>query len=130
MRATYPNPNRISTMAGITSCSGSKPFDMVLVAGNQPSNSTKTNASSTALANSGIDVVRMENSEITRSRALPSFMPARTPATIDSGTMTPNTTAARMPVLARRGHSTSATGTRYFSDWPKSPVTMPPSQSK
>ena len=64
-----------------------KPPDMVLVPGNQPSVNTKIAERKTALANSGMDVVKIEDTEIKRSRSEPSRIPAKTPRNNDKGTI-------------------------------------------
>ena len=80
------------------------------VPGSQPSPKTKIQASSTALAYSGMEVVVMEKTEITRSCAEPSFMPASTPRVRATMTMTTKVTPARMPVLPSRSQKISFTG--------------------
>ena len=89
-----------------------KPPTMLLVPGRRSSQKTKMTVRSGALAYSGTEVVRMQETEITRSRRAPSRMPARTPKKSARGITKARTKPPSSAVLARRGQSTSETGTR------------------
>ena len=103
---------------------------MLLVPGRIPSQNTKIAESSTALANSGIEVVRIEVTEIVRSSLEPSRMPDSTPRPREIGTTTAKVAAARIAVEPRRGHMTLPTGSLKRTDSPKSPTTKLPAQRK
>ena len=64
------------------------------------------------MANSGIEAVIEENTETERSRKLFSCIPASTPNSIDSGTITAKLIAASSSVLPSRSHRMLATGAR------------------
>ncbi len=70
----------------------------------------------------------MEVTEIVRSSAEPSLMPARTPKIKDSGITTPKVARARYPVLPSRSHNKSDTGVLKRTDSPKSPLAKSMSQ--
>ena len=74
-----------------------------------------------AVAISGIEVVITERTVITRSCAEPSFMPASTPVTSESGIIRANTQNARMPVLSSRVASSGPTAVFFSKDLPRSP---------
>ena len=101
---------------------------MLLVPGKRSKEKTKIADSSTALANSGTEVVTIEVTEIVRSVRDPSRMPASTPSPRAIGTMTISVASARIAVFPSRDHSTSETGTFQRTDSPKSPMTKLPSQ--
>ena len=82
----------------------------VLVPGNQASQNTKIPDRMTALAYSGMEVVKIEMNEMTRSRTEPSFIPASTPSTRDRNTMMVNVMPARIAVLPSRDQKMSLTG--------------------
>src|SRR3546814_1400272 len=72
--------------------------------------------SKTAVANSGTEVVRMAETEATRSRRPPSRMPAITPTVRPMAEAKNSARPPRMPVLPSRGHSTSETGALKRTD--------------
>lgn len=102
---------------------------MLLTPGSQPSHSTKIPTRNTPEANSGTEVVAIEKTEIVRSCAEPSLMPASTPSSSASGTMTSSTPRPSRAVLPSRGSRISDTGTLKRVDMPKSPTRKLPSQS-
>jgi hypothetical protein len=112
------------------SCSGSKPWFMPLVPGSHFSTRTNRKDRKVAEANSGTEVVMIDRIEIDRSVAEPSRMPASTPSTTETGTITAKTKAARIAVLPRRGHSTAATDVLNRRESPKLPLAIRPSQAK
>jgi hypothetical protein len=101
---------------------------MLLTPGSHLSHSTKIPTRNTPEANSGTEVVAIENTEIVRSWAEPSFMPDSTPSSRASGTMNSRTPRPSRAVLPRRGSRISETGTLNRVDIPKSPTMKSPSQ--
>ena len=81
-----------------------------------------------AVAISGIEVVKTAMNETVRSRFPPSFIPAMTPRTSDSGIIRAKTQKARMPVFFNRSQSNGPTSVFFSNEWPKSPVSTPPTQ--
>jgi hypothetical protein len=92
------------------------------VVGKIPSPSAKISMKRTAQTNSGMAVADRPPTEIRRSRKLPSFIAARTPPVIASGTTMTNASSASLADATIGSASTSDTG-RLLTDSPRSPVT-------
>mmetsp|Transcript_3448 Transcript_3448/g.2058 ORF Transcript_3448/g.2058 Transcript_3448/m.2058 type:complete len:86 (-) Transcript_3448:302-559(-) len=83
---------------------------MLLVPGSHFKPNTKRAEKITALANSGIDVVKMPKTDMHRSSKEPSFIPDNTPRVNDKGIMMAKVQNPRIAVFHNLGKRTSFTG--------------------
>src|SRR5260370_40081743 len=98
------------------------PSAMELVPGSQARLKTKIADNTTALANSGTEVVRILTSEMSRSYTEPARMAASTPSVKESGIIAANVATPSSAVGDGRGHRTAWTGGWKRGEKPTSAV--------
>ena len=98
------------------------------VTGSHLSQTAKTYSRTTPLTNSGMTVMDRVETVMVRSRMLSRRSPAKTPNTMDVGTMITRANTARMSELPSAFMTVGATTWSVSADLPQSPVTKLPAQ--
>src|SRR5690606_30868300 len=92
---------------------------------NQPSQVAKITVKMTLDTYSGVAVEAIEATDNALSVRDPSRMPASTPMSSETGTITASTQNIRMPVAPSAGNSLAETVERNLVEQPKSPCSTP-----
>ncbi len=98
------------------------------VTGSHLSHTAKMYSRMTPLTNSGMTVIDSEETVIPRSRKLSLRSPAKTPNTMDTGTMITSAKPASRSELPSAFMTVGRTGMLRRGETPQSPVTKPAAQ--